>query len=159
MKALKKEKEKIKSTKSEIDIFKEKVINLDFEWVKKEMKLINIKTHIIFLPFDIDISEFDLKIKSEFVIDEMLDGFKVWEAYREVNEIENYAKRKVVLSEIYALIQFFTFNVYFYDDIKKYKYNDLIGGIYMIKDYEEFVDDELKFDRKAFGEYQEGMFL
>jgi len=89
--------------------------------------------------------------------DGMLDGFKVWEAYREANEIENYAKRKVVLSEIYALMQFFTFNVYSYVDIKKY--NDLVSGIYMIKDYEEFVDDELKFDRKAFGKYQEGMFL
>jgi len=157
LKALKKEKEKIKSTKSEIDIFKEKVINLDFEWVRKEMKLINIKTHTIFLPFNVDISEFDLKIKSEFVTDGMLDGFKVWDAYREANEIENYAKRKVVLSEIYALMQFFTFNVYSYVDIKKY--HDLISGIYMIKDYEEFVDDELKFDRKAFSEYQEGMFL
>jgi len=157
LKALKKEKEKIKSTKSEIDIFKEKVINLDFEWVRKEMKLINIKTHTIFLPFNVDISEFDLDIENEFLTDGMLDGFKVWEAYREANEIENYAKRKVVLSEIYALMQFFTFNVYSYVDIKKY--NDLISGIYMIKDYEEFVDDELKFDRKAFSEYQEGMFL
>ncbi|QCI28217.1 CRISPR-associated helicase Cas3' [Caminibacter pacificus] len=155
--ALKKEKEKIKSTKSEIEIFKSKVINLDFEWVRKEMKLINVKTHTIFLSFNIDISEFDIEVKDEFLTDGMLDGCKVWEAYKEANEIENYAKRKIVLSQVMSLMQFFTFNVYSYVDIKKY--NDLVGGIYLIKDYEEFVDDELKFDRKAFGEYQKGIFL
>jgi len=155
--ALKKEKEKIKSTKSEIEIFKSKVTNLDFEWVRKEMKLISIKTHTIFLPFSIDISEFDIEVKDDFLTDGMLDGCKVWEAYKEANEIENYAKRKIVLSQVMSLMQFFTFNVYSYVDIKKY--NDLVGGIYLIKDYEEFVDDELKFDRKAFGEYQEGIFL
>jgi CRISPR-associated endonuclease/helicase Cas3 len=155
--ALKKEKEKIKSTKSEIEVFKSKVTNLDFEWVRREMKLINIKTYTIFLPFSIDMSEFDIEVKDEFLTDGMLDGCKVWEAYKEANEIENYAKRKVVLSEIMSLMQFFTFNVYSYVDIKKY--NDLVGGIYMIEDYEEFVDNELKFDRKAFSEYQEGIFL
>jgi len=155
--ALKKEKEKIKSTKSEIEIFKSKVTNLYFEWVRKEMKLIDIKTHTIFLPFSIDISEFDIEVKDEFLKGDMLDGYKIWEAYKEANEIENYAKRKVVLSKIMSLMQFFTFNVYSYLNIKIY--NDLIGGIYLIKDYEEFVDDELKFDRKAFSEYQDGIFL
>jgi len=157
LEAIKKEKEKIKSTKSEIEIFKNKVTNLDFEWVRKEMKLISIKTHTIFLPFSIDMNEFDIEVKDEFLTDGMLDGCKVWEAYKEANEIENYVKRKIVLSQVMSLMQFFTFNVYSYVDIKKY--NDLVGGIYLIKDYEEFVDDELKFDRKAFSEYQEGIFL
>jgi CRISPR-associated endonuclease/helicase Cas3 len=155
--ALKKEKEKIKSTKSEIEIFKSKVTNLDFEWVKKEMKLISIKTNTIFLPFSIDMNEFEIQIKDEFLTDRMLDGYKIWESYKEANEIENYAKRKVVLSKIMSFMQFFTFNVYSYVDIKKY--NDLVGGIYFIEEYEEFVDEELKFDRKAFSEFQDGMFL
>jgi len=47
-------------------------------------------------------------------------------------------------------MQFFTFNVPYVRSISEY--SDECCGIYLIRDYEEFIDEEFKFDRYKFME-------
>lgn len=82
-----------------------------------------------------------------------LDGSKVWDRFKELNEIENFSEMKVKKSRINSLMQFFTFNIIRYDDSQgPCNWTEDIGGIYYIRDYQDYLTDDLKFKRK---EYQE----
>ncbi|GAB6044916.1 CRISPR-associated helicase/endonuclease Cas3 [Caminibacter profundus] len=133
---------------------------LNFRALQNEMKLIKTYTLTIFLPFKIDLrDEKYCEIgESEFVKNGFLDGMLVWRALKEVKSIKNYAKRKIRQSFINYYMQFFTFEVNKYTT-KINKFSDECCGIYMIEDFEEFVDENFRLLRDKFNEYQEDMFL
>ena len=133
---------------------------LNFKALQEEMKLIKTYTFTIFLPFKIDLSDekYSTIGDNEFVRNGFLDGKLVWKALKELKTIKNYAKRKVKESQINYYMQFFTFEVNKFS-LKINKFSDECCGIYMIEDFEEFVDENFRLLRDKFNEYQEDIFL
>ena len=133
---------------------------LNFKALQEEMKLMRTYTFTIFLPFKIDLSDekYSGIKKNEFVRKGFLDGKLVWEALKELKNIKNYAKRKIKESQINYYMQFFTFEVNKFTT-KINKFSDECCGIYMIEDFEEFVDENFRLLRDKFNEYQEDIFL
>ena len=142
---------------SEIDNFRKYISQLDYKIIQDKMTLINSQHFTIFFPFKIDIfqykiSEFEDIDKSLLDKENFLDGKKVWEQYKELNEIENFSKMKIEKSKLNSLLQFFTFNIIKYDKKEIFQgfFDEEVGGIYYIEDYEDFVTEDLKFKRKEF---------
>ena len=156
LEALRRQGNRREGVRSRIDEFREHVRGLDFGWVRKQMRLIDKKSFTIFLPFRIDVAEYGLEVDGEFLSDGLLDGRKVWQALKELESVESYAARMVKKSQILSLGQFFMFDIY---GDKITRYSDEAGGIYLIEEYESFVDEELRIDIKAFEEYQGSIFL
>ena len=56
-------------------------------------------------------------------------------------------------------MQFFTFNIIKYANMTQpHYYSEEIGGFYLVEDWEPFIDDG-KFDRVAYQEKSESLFL
>jgi len=148
-----------------IDNFSSLVMKLDYKEISKTMTLINSQNMTLFFPFKIEIDiykgvkEFeDERIKS-YLTDGFLDGQKVWDRFKELNEIENFTQMKYEQSYINSLMQFFTFNLIKYKEGQKPNhYSDEYRGYFYISNYEDFIKDG-KFDRVAFQEYTGGYFL
>lgn len=151
---------KIIYTKSDIEDFREKVKSLSFREIESKMKLIKNWTFTIFIPYKIDLNDKrykNLKIDEKFVNNGYFDGMRVWEEFKEINKILEYPKKRIKLSYINYLMQFFTFSVMGYMNLSKY--SDECCGVFMIEEYEEFMSEDLRFIRDRFNEYQEGIFL
>jgi hypothetical protein len=56
-------------------------------------------------------------------------------------------------------MQFFTFNIIKYQGQKRPSYGEEIGGFYFVSDWEPFIDEDSKFDRKAYQEKTGSIFL
>jgi len=133
--------------------FKSFLAKLNYSEISKTMTLIDSQNHTIFFPFEIDVNLYDIKefkdIDDSLLTGEFLDGEKVWRTFKELNEIESFSEMKVKKSKINSLMQFFTFNVTRYNGSEfKCSYAEVESGIYYIKNYENFVTDDLKFKRK-----------
>ena len=142
---------------SEIDNFKTSILRLDYLEINKKMTLINSQNYTLFFPFQIDISQYNIgefnNIDTSLLSSGKLDGERVWEQFKELNEIEKFSEMKVKKSRINSLMQFFTFNITKYGNNSfPCDFTDEIGGIYYIKDYDDFISSDLKFKRKEFQE-------
>jgi len=57
-------------------------------------------------------------------------------------------------------MQFFTFNIVKYKHINQpHYYSEEVGGFYLVKDWEEFIDEDGKFDRVAYQKKSNSLFL
>ena len=149
-----------------IDNFNELLIKLNYQEISKTMTLINSQTFTLYFPFQIDITiykgvkEFEDERIKKYLIDQKLDGQKVWDAYLDLIEIESFVKREFEKSYINSLMQFFTFNIIkFYDSIKPHYFSDEVGGFYFVSDWEPFIKEDGKFDRVAYQEKTNDRFL
>ena len=66
---------------------------------------------------------------------------------------------KVNSSYINSLMQFFTFNLIKFPGVDRPPYGEEIGGFYFISDWESFIDQDGKFDRVAYQEKSNSLFL
>ncbi|AYD40231.1 CRISPR-associated helicase Cas3' [Clostridium fermenticellae] len=102
--------------------------SLDFKELEKRMKLIDDdqKEYTVFISRDIEIRK-----------DEFISGCDVWTSYKKVlmdNSI-GYAEKRVKLSEINLLLNYFIYRVKKIPD----QYNELLGDIYYISDGEKYI--------------------
>jgi len=144
-----------KGIETNIESFKNSVKKLDFKAIQKTMKLINQNNITIFFPYKIPykgIYKELIDVDERFINNGYFDGEIVWEELKNLNKIENFAKREIEKSKINYLMQFFTFNASFYKNLNSF--NDECCGIYLIRDYENYIDENFKFNRKAFYEAQ-----
>ncbi len=140
---------------SEIENFKNYITTLNYAKISKTMTLINSQNYTLYFPFKIDISQYKIKefenIDSSLMTGNFLDGKKVWIAFNDLNKIENFSEMKYKKSKINSLIQFFTFNIIKYNNTEfPCKFDEEIGGIYYIKEYHDYITDDLKFIRKKY---------
>jgi len=147
LKRLENKKDKFFGSKTQKEEFFELIKRLKYKEIYQKMRLINQVGITIFLPFKLKVDE---KFDKKFIKDGFLDGELVWKRLKELNSIENFAKREIEKSRINFYMQFFTFNVPYVRNISEY--SDECCGIYLIRDYEEFIDEEFKFDRYKFME-------
>ncbi len=153
-----------KGLHTNMDYFTDNIKKMNYKEISKLMTLINSENFTLFFPLKIDISkyknipEFNDENIENFLINNCLDGMKVWEYYISLSETENFSEYKVKKSYINSLMQFFTFNLIKYDNQSRPCIGEEINGIYFIEDYEEFIIDG-KFDRLAFQEKCNSLFL
>jgi CRISPR-associated endonuclease/helicase Cas3 len=147
-----------------IDNFSSLVMKLDYKEISKTMTLINSQNMTLFFPFQIDLKKYkgvkefeDERIKN-YLTDDSLDGQKVWDRFKELNEIENFTQMKYEKSYINSLMQFFTFNLIKYEEGQKTYYSDEYRGYFYISNYEDFIKDG-KFDRIAYQDKCGSIFL
>ena len=139
----------------DFEAFEESVKRLNYREIQDKMQLIKSQNFRLFFPFALDISEYDfeeLKNIDEF-LDERgyLDGQRVWEVFEELNSIDNYAQKEIQRYKLNSLMQFFSFNVIKYSPKQVLPhYSKEFGGYYYIADYNEFIDEDGKFDRVAY---------
>lgn len=148
-----------------IDNFSALLQKLDYANISKTMALINSQNFTLYFPFQIDLTiyqgvkEFE-NINASYLSDGKLDGAKVWEAFLELRDIEDFAEQKYQHSHINALMQFFTFNIIKFDNITQpHYYSNEVGGLYLVGDWKPFIDKDRKFNRKAYQEKTDSLFL
>ncbi len=146
------------------EAFEEDVKKLNYKAIQDKMQLIKSQNFRLYFPFSLDIADYDfeeLKNIDEFLDDDgCLDGQKVWEIFQEMNNIEGYAKKKIQRYKLNSLMQFFTFNIVKYSPKQVLPhYSEEFGGFYYIADYDEFIDEDGKFDREAYLAKGESLFL
>lgn len=144
--------------------FEEKVLKLNYKEIKEKMQLIKSDNFRLFFPFKFEIPKYEIEefkdLDEIFLTDGKLDGQKVWDEFIALNEITNYAQKEIKRSELNSLMQFFTFNILRFND--KYQlphYDDEKFGFYFVKDYEEYITKDGKFDRKKYIGKKDEIFL
>jgi CRISPR-associated endonuclease/helicase Cas3 len=148
---------------SEIENFRKNVSNLNYKEISKIMTLINSQNYTLFFPFKIDITRYEIK-EFKYICDSLLtngflDGSKVWDKFKELNDIEKFSERKVKISRINSLMKLFSFNIIKYGNgTFPCDYTEEIVGIYYIENYNNFITNDLKFKRKEFQEKCKSIF-
>jgi len=145
--------------------FEEYVLKLNYKEIKKKMQLIRSDNFRLFFPFKFEIPKYEIEefknLDETFLTDGKLDGQKVWDEFLTLNEITNYAQKEIKRSELNSLMQFFTFSILRFND--KYQLphydNDEKFGFYFVKDYEEYITKDGKFDRKKYIGKKDEIFL
>ena len=157
LKRLEKKKEQFFGLQTNKEEFFGLLQKLYYKQIYKKMQLIRSSGVTIFLPYRLKIDDEFLDRFDEAYIEEgYLDGEVIWQKLQELNSIENFAQREIEKSKLNFYMQFFTFNIQYIKRIEKF--NDLCCGIYLINDFEVFIDEEFKFDRKTFLEKQQQAF-
>lgn len=146
------------------EAFEAFVKKLNYREIQDKMQLIKSQNFRLYFPFTLDIKDHDfeeLKNIEEFKDERgFLDGQKVWDIFQELNAVEGYAKKEIQRYKLNSLMQFFTFNVMKYSDTQVLPhYGEEFGGYYFIANYEEFIDEDGKFDREAYLAKGESLFL
>lgn len=132
--------------------FQKYISSINFIKISENMQLINDDRVRIFLPFKIDVSDFDMSEYGDvehFMDGNFLDGKKIWEAIICLNEVKEYGKRKIEALSLNSLADIFSFNVFMVDDLLRISSQMRYGYIY-IEDCDGFIDENGKFDRTAF---------
>ncbi|MFZ2889717.1 helicase-related protein, partial [Sulfuricurvum sp.] len=144
--------------------FSELLKKLNYKEISKTMTLINSQNFTLYFPFQIDLSiykgvkEFD-DLDEVFLSDGKLDGQKVWDEFQELNKIDGYAKKQIYTSKLNSLMQFFTFNLLKFNDKQRPYIGEEEYGYYYVKNYEEFITSEGKFDREQYNTVKNSNFL
>jgi CRISPR-associated endonuclease/helicase Cas3 len=149
-----------------IDRFSELLKKLNYKEINKTMMLINSENFTLYFPFTLNVSiykgvkEFE-NIDEVYLTDGKLDGWKVWNKFLSLRDIKSFVQKEYEHSHINTLMQFFTFNIVKYVNVKQpHHYSgDPVGGFYLIEDWEEFIDDDGKFNRVAYQEKSKSIFL
>jgi CRISPR-associated endonuclease/helicase Cas3 len=136
---------------------------LNYKEIAKTMTLISSNTFALYFPFQIDLSiyegvkEFTL-LDAVFLTDGKLDGQKVWDEFTALNEINQFAKKKVTRAKINSLMQFFTFTLLKFNPKQQLPYYSYeFGGYYFVDDL-SFIE-EGKFNRTKYLAKKEDLFL
>ncbi len=147
--------------------FEEKVLKLNYKEIKEKMQLIKSDNFRLFFPFKFEIPKYEIeefknkeKLEIYLDVDGKLDGQKVWDEFLTLNQIDNYAQKEIKRSELNSLMQFFTFSILRFND--KYQlphYDDEKFGFYFVRDYEEYITKDGKFDRKKYIGQKDNIFL
>lgn len=147
--------------------FEEYVLKLNYKEIKEKMQLIKSDNFRLFFPFKFEIPKYEIeefknkeKLEIYLDVDGKIDGQKVWDEFIALNEITNYAQKEIKRSELNSLMQFFTFNILRFND--KYQlphYDDEKFGFYFVRDYEEYITKDGKFDRKKYIAKKDEIFL
>jgi len=167
-KRIKNEDKKIKNgILGNFEKFEEKVLKLNYNEIKEKMQLIKSDNYRLFFPFEFEIPKYEIeefkdkeKLKIYLNNDGKLDGQKVWNEFLLLNTINDYAKKEIKRSEINSLMQFFTFNILRFND--KYTlphYDEEEQGFYFIKDYQDYITKDGKFNRKKYINKKDEIFL
>lgn len=164
-KRIKKDDNRIKSgILGNFEKFEEYVLKLNYKEIKEKMQLIKNDNFRLFFPFKFEIAKYKIEefenLNKTFLTDGKLDGQKVWDEFIALNEITNYAQKEIKRSELNSLMQFFTFNILRFND--KYQlphYDDEKFGFYFVRDYEEYITKDGKFDRKKYIGKKDEIFL
>lgn len=144
--------------------FKSNILKLNFKSISKTMTLISSQTFSLYFPFKMDIAiDSDVKefvdLDECFLSDGKLDGQKVWDEYKKLNNIESFTKKEVLKSKVKSLMQFFTFSIYKNYDGQRPFIGEEMYGYYFVENYEEFITDENKFDREKYNDAKDSNFL
>ena len=143
--------EKNRANKNSIQIFKDRINNLEYLDLYNELKLIDQENYTIFIP---------QKLEYKGIL---YDGQEIWNKYKDIfmNFEIPYTKKQVELSNIKRELSYFTYNVL----EKPRTWNDSLGELYYISDGEKYFDEN-KFDRRKYMEFNrceksgiEGMIL
>ncbi len=139
------------------------VKELNYKEINDKMQLIKSENFKLYFPFLLDINSFKLKefenIDEYFLTDGKLDGQKVWDKFKELNDIKNYAKQEIARYKLNSLMQFFTFNIFRYVGAQRPYIGEEEYGFYFVKEYDEFITDDNKFDREKYNEIKNSNFL
>ena len=148
------------------DNFSDDIKKLNYTNISKTMTLINSQNYTLYFPFKLDITkytgvkEFENQKSIEIYLDgNMLDGQKIWDEFQKLSEIKNFTEQEFHKSKINSLMQFFTFNIFkFNEKDKPPYYNYEYNGYYFVQNHEDFIDDG-KFDRKKYIDKKDELFL
>ena len=146
------------------DNFSELLKKLNYKEISKTMTLINSQNFTLYFPFKIDTSQYDgvkefENIEEIYLSDGMLDGQKVWDEFKKLNDIKSFTQREFEKSKINSLMQFFTFSILKFNEKQKLLYFRYeFGGYYFVQDHEEFILNG-KFDRTKYIAKKDEMFL
>ena len=80
----------------------------------------------------------------------------IWQRLKELNEVENFAQKEIEKSKLNFYMQFFTFNLPYTKRLDRF--SDECCGIFLIEGYDEYIDEDYKFDREKFLETQKREF-
>lgn len=145
--------------------FENHLSKLDYKAIYKELELIEKKEeYSLYIPFDIEIVDEDGNKK-------IYSGKEVWKSFLKATKEDDYAKRKVLMSKSMSKMSLFTykylnqslkcdFGTYLeskginYFCIKNIYYLDLAK-----EDIDKFVDDEYKFDKDKFENFDLDRFI
>ena len=126
------------------------------------MKLIKSENFRLYFPFTLDIKQYEIKefvhIEKCYLTDGELDGQKVWNVFKELNNIEGYAKKEINRFKLNSLIQFFTFNIVRYEWSPRPYIGEEEYGFYFVENL-DFITEEKKFDREKYNDLVKGDFL
>ena len=138
------------------------VKNLDYKSIEEKMRLIKSESFRLYFPFKLDINHYKIKefenIDEIFLTNKKLDGQKIWDKFKELNEIDGYAKKEVFKYKINSLMQFFTFNIIKYPWSKRPYIGEEEYGFYFVSNL-EFITEDKKFDREKYNKLIDGNFL
>ncbi|MGD9553053.1 MAG: CRISPR-associated helicase Cas3' [Arcobacteraceae bacterium] len=145
------------------DNFAELVKKLNYKEISKTMTLINSQNFTLYFPFQINLSIYEgvqefVGLDECFKTDGKLDGQKVWDEFKALNEIESFSKKEVQKSKINSLMQFFTFNIFKYYDGQRPHIGEEMYGYYFVENL-EYITDDGKFDREKFNKDKNSRFL
>ncbi len=160
---LKKNDESILSgTQNNFEKFNNYVKHLDYKKIQDKMKLIKSENFRLYFPFTLDIKQYEIKefvhIEKCYLTDGELDGQKVWNVFKELNNIEGYAKKEINRFKLNSLIQFFTFNIVRYEWSPRPYIGEEEYGFYFVENL-DFITEEKKFDREKYNDLVKGDFL
>lgn len=146
------------------DNFAELVKKLNYKEIAKTMTLINSQNFTLYFPFKIDISlyggvkEFE-NLDKKYLTDGWLDGQKVWNSFKSLHEIEDFAKKVYEKFKINSLMQFFTFTIFKNYDGQRPYIGEEMYGYYFVQEYDDFITSEGKFDREQYNSIKNSHFL
>ncbi len=157
LKRLEDKKEKFSGLQTIKEEFKKLLQKLEFKEIYKKMQLIRSSGITVFFPYRLKIDkEFVELFEKEYIKDGFLDGAFIWQKLKELNEIEHFAKKEIEKSKLNFYMQFFTFNLPYPKRLDRF--SDECCGIFLIEDYEDYIDEDYKFDREKFLENQKREF-
>lgn len=145
---------RLNASATNMDNFKHEISGLQFASIQKGMELIEEQnTFQLFFPFDMDVSGYNGLMPQgadEFITDGVINGSAVWKRFKELNEIDEFVKKKVKLADFMPIFRLFTFDIYARGAAEPHSYNEHIGGFYYVDDYEPYITEEYRLDRKAY---------
>jgi CRISPR-associated endonuclease/helicase Cas3 len=136
---------------------------LNYKAISQTMTLINAQNFTLYFPFQIDISQYQgvkefENIEDIFLTNGFLDGQKVWDEFKALNEIESFSKKEVQKSKINSLMQFFTFSLLKFNPKQQLPYYSYEFGGYFFIDDLSFIENG-KFNRAKYLAKKEELFL
>lgn len=126
-------------SKDGLEEFRKSLWNKNFEDIKNRLRLIKDEGRKIQYFFNRILN----------INNEIISGSNIWQNYKEVLEEVDYAKQKVLLSQIREKMSYFIYEVYFDPKRNILDFNDRIGELFYIEDGDKYFEDGiLNFDEK-----------
>lgn len=140
---------KSSANKDNMQVIYNYVAEMNFLNIEKNMKLIKAdEAHRLFINTTITSDE------------EIYVGSEIWESYKNIilDDALSYSKKQVLLSRVKEKMDCFTYN-YYKPKGEPNRYDEKFGDIYYIKNGEDYMTEDGKFDRLGYAEADEGYIL